>query len=61
MLSHLMTTHQIEFELAEGRRVQVPQITDTRHSRFLAQQHPSMTRTGDHGTVVSETKPNRNT
>ena len=37
LLGHLVRPHQVEFELAEGRRRQVPEVADPRHGRRLAE------------------------
>ena len=56
-LGHLVAAHQVEFQLAQRRGVEVPQVADPRHGRPLAQHGRPLPGTGDHRAVVGDAEP----
>ena len=51
---HLVRAHQVQFQFAEGRGVQMAQVTDTRNRRVLSESNSSLSRTGNHRAKVCD-------
>ena len=56
-LGHLMAAHQVEFQLAQRRRVEMPQVADPRHGGPLAQHDAALPGAGDHRAIVGDAEP----
>ena len=55
--AHLMAAHQVEFELAEARCIDVAEIADPRHGRLLTEPHAPLPGARHDGLEVRDRKP----
>ena len=56
-LGHLVAAHHVELELAQRRRIDVPQVADPRHGRPFAQLRAALPGAGHHRAIVGDPEP----